>query len=116
MNRILRKMIMNGIVVVPLLMWFTEATLWSSLVVAVVLSLVAYIVGDQLILRRTSNTVATMIDAGLAFAYFWVVADWMDWSLSFGELIVLTLALGVVEFIYHRQLEGYDSGNRGTVS
>ncbi len=104
MNRLLRKIIMNGIVIVPLLMWFTEATIWSSLVTAVILSLVAYFIGDQLILRAGNNTVATLADAGMALVYFWFVAVMMGWSLTFGELVVLTLALGVVEWIYHRQL------------
>ena len=58
---------------------------------------------------------ATVADAGLAFVYFWVVAAWMRWTLSLGELIVLALALGVVEWIYHRQLGEADGENRAPV-
>lgn len=110
MTRFLYKMILNAIVIVPLLMWFTEATFWASLISGIVLSVIAYILGDQIILRLGNNTGATIADAVLTFVYFWLVAGWMDWSLSIGELIVLTLALGVVEFFYHRYLgkaDGY---------
>lgn len=110
MNRILRKILMNGIVIVPLLMWFTEATFWSSVITALILSVVSYIVGDQMILRASNNTVATIADVGLTFVYYWLVADMLDWSLTIGELTTLSIAVGVVEFIYHRQL-GEADGN-----
>lgn len=112
MNRILRKILMNGIVVVPLLMWFTEATLWGSIMTALALSVIAYLLGDQVILRMSNNIVATVADAALTFFYLWLVADWMDWSLTIGELTTITLALGVVEFIYHRQLGMADGRER----
>jgi len=110
MARFMYKMIVNAIVIVPLLMWFTEATFWSSFISGIVLSVVAYILGDQIILRLGNNTVATLADAALTFIYFWLVADWMNWSLSIGELIVLTFALGVVEYLYHRYLGRADGG------
>lgn len=112
MNRMLRKILMNGIVLIPLLMWFTEATLWSSVVTSLVLSVIAYLVGDQMILRMSNNTVATIADAALTFVYLWIVADWLDWSLTIGELTTITLAVGVIEFIYHRQLGLADGGER----
>ncbi len=112
MNRMLRKILMNGIVVVPLLMWFTEATLWSSVITSLVLSVIAYMIGDQIVLRWSNNLVATITDAALTFIYLWAVADWFDWSLTIGELTTITLALGVVEFIYHRQLGIADEGER----
>lgn len=98
---------MNGIVVIPLLMWFTEANFLSSLIAASILSVIAYLIGDQLVLRISNNIIATAADAGLAWIYFWAVASMMNWSLTWGELAIITLALGVVEFIFHRQL-GYD--------
>ena len=111
MYRFISKLIMNAIIVVPLLMWFTEATFWGSLIAAAVLSVIAYILGDQIILRIGNNTVATIADAAMSFVYFWLVADWMDWSLTVGELTLLTLAIAVVEFVYHRQL-GRADGNQ----
>ena len=112
MNRFVRKLVMNGIVVVPLLMWFTEATFWASIVTAVILSTVAFFIGDQLILRMSNNTVATLADAVLAFVYLWIVADTMDWALTIGELFTIVVALGIVEMIYHRQLGRQDGQER----
>lgn len=109
MNRFLRKVIMNGIVVVPLLMWFSEATLIGSLVAAVVLSFVAYYLGDQLILRASNNTVATLADAGLSLFYLYWTAYMFDWELTLWEAVVITGAIAVVEWIFHRQLERYDT-------
>ncbi|MEW9668635.1 DUF2512 family protein [Ammoniphilus sp. 3BR4] len=74
---------------------------------ASILSVIAYLIGDQLILRISNNIIATVADAGLAWIYFWAVASMMNWSLTWGELGIITLALGVVGFIFHRQL-GYD--------
>lgn len=113
MGRLIRKLLMNGIVVIPLLMWFTEATFLSSLIAASVLSVIAYLVGDQLILRMSNNIIATAADAGLAWIYFWAVASMMNWSLTWGELAMITLALGVVEYIFHGQL-GYMDEDRAT--
>lgn len=112
MNRIGWKLLLNGIIVIPLLLWFTEATVWNSIVTAVIFCLIAYIIGDQIILRASNNMVATAADAALAFVYFWLVADWMNWSLTWGELLVMVVALGVVEFIFHRLLGEADGRRR----
>ncbi|WP_139490850.1 DUF2512 family protein [Brevibacillus dissolubilis] len=114
MGKFWRKVLLNGIVVVPLLMWFTEATLLGSLVTAVVLSAIAWLLCDQLILRVTNNTIATLADAVLAFAYLWAVAAFADWSLSMGELLIIVALLGVVEFFFHGYLEREDGNNRNT--
>lgn len=109
MNRFLRKVIMNGIVVVPLLMWFSEATLVGSLVASVVFSFVAYYLGDQLILRASNNTVATLADAGLSLFYFYWVSYMFGWDLTLWEAVIVTGAVAVVEMIYHQQLARYDT-------
>jgi hypothetical protein len=109
MNLFIRKIIMNGIVVVPLLMWFSEASFWNSVVTALILSVVAYFVGDQIILRMSNNTIAVIADVGLAFVYLWAVAYMMDWALSLGEIFIISLALGLVEIIFHRQLGEADN-------
>jgi len=115
MGRFLGKFLLNGIVVVPLLMWFTEATFLSSVVAALVLSVISYVLGDMMVLRFSNNTVATIGDAVLAFIYFWVVSYFMNWSLSFGELVTMVVALAIVEFIFHRIL-GRTDGRRDPAS
>jgi hypothetical protein len=109
MNLFFRKVIMNGIVVIPLLMWLSEASFWASLVTALILCVVAYFVGDQIILRLSNNTIAVIADAALAFIYLWAVSSMMDWTLTLGEILIISLALGVVEIIFHRQLGWVDN-------
>ncbi|GAA4721899.1 DUF2512 family protein [Brevibacillus fulvus] len=104
MSKFLIKVLFNGIILVPFLIWFTEAGWLSSIVTSIGLSIIAYLIGDQLILRKTNNVVATIADAVLAAVYLWVVAAYMDWSLSFGELLFTVIVLGVVEFVFHRYL------------
>jgi hypothetical protein len=108
MGKFLRKSLMNGIVIIPLVLWFTEATFFASLITALALSTIAYLIGDQVILRMSNNMVATLADAGLAFAFLWVVAIYTGWSLTVGEMFIIVALLSVVEWIFHRQLGRMD--------
>lgn len=114
MNRIVMKLIANAVVVVPLLLWFSEATFWGSLLAAVVLSLIAYLIGDQLILRASNNLIATLSDAGLTFLYLWLVAYGTGWDLTLLELLIITAVLGIVEWFYHDYLVSVDRPQQTT--
>lgn len=107
MLKLITKLLLNGIVVVPFLLMFTEATFLQAAVAAVLLSLIAYAVGDQVVLRSTnSNVIASIADAGLAFLYFLVAGAMMNWSLSLGEMFVLAIGIGVIEWFFHILLLG----------
>ncbi|KIL41184.1 hypothetical protein SD70_09180 [Gordoniibacillus kamchatkensis] len=99
------KALWNGIVTVPLLLWFSpETSVTGALVASLALTVVSYIVGDQMILRSTNNVIATVCDALLAFFFVWVTAYYAKWTLSFTELCVIGIGAGVVEYFYHRYL------------
>ncbi|MDF2683852.1 MAG: hypothetical protein K0R47_5042 [Brevibacillus sp.] len=108
MVRFLVKVVMNGIILVPFLLWYTEATVLSAIVTSIGLSIIAYLIGDKLILRASNNIVATISDAILAAVYLWVVAAFMNWSLTWGELLFTVVVLGVVELLYHYFLKRFD--------
>lgn len=108
MDRFAVKLIANGAVAVPLLVAFTEAGFAASLLTASALSVLAWLIGDRLILPLTNNPAATMADAVLVCAFLWFVADMMDWTLAAGELLVMTAAPGVAEWGCHRFLENLD--------
>lgn len=110
--RFLSKCLMNAIVVVPLLMWFTEASFLGSVLASILLSALAYLAGDQLILQLSNNAIATIADAVLTFMYLWVVATIAGWSLNFVELLIMTAAVSIVEIIFHRQLGTWDRRTR----
>ncbi len=109
MNRFLIKTVINGLVVVPLLLWFTEATLIGSILASVALSTIAYVLGDQMVLHATNNIIATLADVALAFAFLWMVSYFADWALNFTELLVIVLVLGIVEYVFHRNLRRMDN-------
>lgn len=104
MNRFVWKLVLNGIVVIPLLYWFTNASLIGIVITAILLAVVSYLIGDQFILRRTNNFIATLVDAAIAFAFLWVIAGTFNWTLSVGELFSIVLFVGIVEAIYHSLL------------
>ncbi|WP_019534582.1 DUF2512 family protein [Paenibacillus ginsengihumi] len=107
MLKLITKLLLNGVVVVPFLLMFTEATFLQAMVAAVLLSLIAYAVGDQVVLRNTnSNAVASIADAGFAFLYFLLAGAMMDWSLTLGEMFVLAIGIGVIEWFFHILLLG----------
>lgn len=103
------KWIANGLVVVLLLMYFADVSFWSAFVTATVLTIIAYILGDQLILRKTNNIIATLSDAVLAFVVLWAAAVWMGWDLSISEAIIMSVVLGIVEWFIHRYVFNYEA-------
>jgi hypothetical protein len=99
------KVLWNGIVVVPLLLLFSkETTVLEAVLTSLALTCIAYAVGDQMILRSSNNVIATVSDMLLAFFLIWMAAYYAKWTLSFTELCVICIGLGVVEYVYHRYL------------
>lgn len=96
------KWLLNGVIVVTLLMYYADVPFINALIAATALTLIAYFVGDQVILRATNNAVATLSDAILAFLFLWLASYSMNWALSFGEILIITLILGVAEWFLHR--------------
>jgi len=106
--RFLVKVIMNGIILVPFLLWYTEATVLSSIITSLGFSILAYLLGDMLILRASSNLVATLADMLLAAIYLGVVSALMYWTLTWGELLFTIVVVGVTELLYHFFLKRFD--------
>jgi membrane protein HdeD len=95
------KILLNGLVVVPMLLWFTEANFSDAALTALTLSIVAYVIGDQMILRLTNNFVATVADGILAVLFLWGAASLLTLSLSQSEMFTIAAVLGVVEYFLH---------------
>jgi len=108
MAKLVTKLIVNSVVLVPLLWYLAGASFLGSLVTSLGLAVIAYIIGDQLILRRSNNLIATIADAGLAFVYLWMVRNFTDWPLSFTEILTIVAALGIVEWFFHAYLQRQD--------
>lgn len=104
MGKFLLKMLLNGVVVVPLLLWMSDATFLEAAVSAVILSVIAYALGDRFILPATNNTVATIADFGLTYVYLWMVGSFLFWGLTLGEAFWIALGVAVVEIWFHTLL------------
>lgn len=104
MLKFLLKYILNGAIVVVLMLYYTEITFWGAVAAATGLTVLAYFIGDQLILRGTNNFFATVCDFVMAAGYLWLLSYFFDWSLSFGELLIISLILGVAEWFLHRHV------------
>jgi len=107
-QRVCVKLVMNA-VLIPLLYLQTSASVTQMISSTVLFSLIAFVIGDQWILRGSNNAVATIADAAMAGLYFWMVSRFFNWGLSNGELFVLVVLLGAVEAMYHRLLAEWDN-------
>ncbi|WP_164472655.1 DUF2512 family protein [Cohnella candidum] len=102
------KWIVNGAIVVCLLMYYAHARFWEAAIAATLLTIIAYFIGDQFILRRMNNAAATAADAVLAIVYLWIASYVRDWNLDAGEILWIALILGIAEWLMHRYLFGVD--------
>lgn len=96
------KWIVNGAIVVALLMYYSNVTVWNAVILATLLTIAAYFIGDQFILRTTNNLVATVVDFILAYGVLWLAADQMDWDLNHTEILTISVIIGIAEWFLHR--------------
>ncbi|MFF2888256.1 DUF2512 family protein [Paenibacillus sp. NPDC057967] len=102
MLKFLLKWLVNGAIVVALLLYYSEASFWGAVLAATGLTVMAYVIGDQLLLRLTNNLFATIADFLLAAVYLYVISDMFNWTLSMGEIVTISLILGLAEWFFHR--------------
>ncbi|CAM4493423.1 DUF2512 family protein [Paenibacillus tarimensis] len=96
------KWLLNGIIVAPLLMFYTGISFTTAAVAASILTVVAYLLGDQVLLRATNNTFATVSDFALVAIYLGMLSYFYNWYLSVGELLIISALVAVAEWFYHR--------------
>jgi putative flippase GtrA len=104
MLKFLVKWVLNGAIVTLLLSYFTGISYWTAFIAASVLTIIAYFVGDQFILRQSNNTVATIMDGVMAVLYLLVLEFYFDWGLSWAEIFTIAAVLAVAEAFLHRYI------------
>ena len=102
MLKFLIKWAVNGVIATLLLSYFTGISYWTAFIAASVLTVIAYFVGDQFILRQSNNTVATIMDGIMAVLYLLVLEFYFHWGLSWAEIFTLAAVLAVAEAFLHR--------------
>ncbi|MFD0698173.1 DUF2512 family protein [Paenibacillus sp. GCM10027628] len=110
------KMLLNGIFIVPLLLYFTQATLTEALLSSYAFSILSYFAIDQFLLRLTGNWIATLADVFLIYAFLWIVENFLlNWSLTYMNMMIIAVAFGVIEFFMHSYFQR-DPGRIGRTS
>ncbi|RCX17007.1 uncharacterized protein DUF2512 [Fontibacillus phaseoli] len=104
MDKILVKLLGNGVIVMAMMMLLSNATFIGSLLTAVALSALAYLLGDLFVLPRTNNVIATLTDGVLAFAFIWAISANSAWRLSLGEILSIAVVLMLFEYMFHNWL------------
>jgi hypothetical protein len=107
LTSLLVKFIMIGLISVIILPLFAQISSGQAILIAVVLTVVAYLLGDLMVLPRYGNTTATVLDVVLAA----VVIGLSDWMIN--GFVTLTpagwvLFLGVLaigEWLFHKYLK-----------
>ncbi|MFB0845616.1 DUF2512 family protein [Paenibacillus oleatilyticus] len=108
MSKLLVKLVLNALFTVPLLLYFSNATLFQALMASGSLSILAFFLGDQWILDEFGNGAATLADGLLAALFLWAVGTAYYWGLSWPELAVIAVVTAAVEFGYHLLLRKWD--------
>lgn len=101
---IIIKLLINGVIGIPGL-WWSGTSLTFAFVASIIVSLIAYAIGDLMILPNTNNTFATTADFLLVFALFWASCALFNQTYQLSGILVTAFAIGVVEYFYHSYLQ-----------
>jgi hypothetical protein len=104
MLKFIMKWIINGAVVALMLVYFADVPFIEAAITATAITVIAYVVGDQIILRASNNAIATLADFGLGFLILWVASDSMSWDINLGEIFTISILLAVAEWVVHRYI------------
>ncbi|MBX4149080.1 DUF2512 family protein [Paenibacillus sp. FSL W7-1279] len=104
MEKLLVKLLVHGVMITAILVGLSNATFASAVIAALGIGIVAYLVGDLLILPRTNNMMATIGDAGLVFVMLWIISESANWTLTLPEILLITVLAGIFEYFYHMWL------------
>ncbi|MDP4089486.1 MAG: DUF2512 family protein [Bacillota bacterium] len=97
------KYVMTAIILELILGSLTALTFGDILLISLVVTIIAYLIGDLLILPATNNTVATLSDAVLAFITIFAFNYYYGYTIiSYGDAIIAAVVLGVGEWLFHK--------------
>lgn len=97
------KYVMIALVLAVVLSWLTDLTFSEILYIAGAVTILAYIIGDLLILPATNNTIATIADVGLALLTIYMFNYlWDNREISFTDSLIAAAVIGVGEWFFHK--------------
>jgi uncharacterized membrane protein YvlD (DUF360 family) len=85
---------------------FYDVSFQNIFLISLVLGVVAYLVGDLFLLRRTNNTISTLADFGLSFAIIWMMLDNVsnDGADIFWATLLSSIAIALFEYFFHKYM------------
>lgn len=111
------KFLMIAVVVGIIMTGIYDVAFGDSMLISLVLTIGAYLIGDLLIFRGTANKqqqstrnmIATISDLILAFVIIWLMGLGLDVSLNNEDLIIASVVSAVIigfgEFFFHTYLD-----------
>jgi hypothetical protein len=102
---LLIKFIMVAAILEIMLLLFSDLTFGDILWLSVVVTIVAYVLGDLFILSISNNTIATIADIGLTLVTILVFnLFWVGRGVSFLSALVTSAVLGLGEIFFHKYI------------
>jgi hypothetical protein len=98
---------MITLVLVILLTMFNGYPLLNTIFLSLLITGLAYVIGDLLILQRANNTVSTVADIGLCTLKIWVLAPFiLGAAVPFSLAFISALLIGGGEWFFHKYMAG----------
>ncbi len=100
---VLIKYVMVTVITGVVLGGLTNLTFGDILYISAAVTILAYIIGDLLILSATNNTVATISDFVLSLVVIYLFNFlWTTKMITFGDALITALVIGVGEWFFHK--------------
>ncbi|HWT27135.1 MAG TPA: DUF2512 family protein [Mobilitalea sp.] len=104
-TNLLIKFVMVAVILEVVLLILTRLTFGRILWLSLIITVVAFLIGDLLILPASNNIVASIADVGLALVVIFIYNYyWTTTRISFVNSLVASVILGVGEWFYHRYI------------
>lgn len=102
---LLIKFVMVALILEIVLVAMTDLTFVDVLYISLAVTIIAYILGDLIILAMSNNTVTTIADAVIAFLTIYLFNYmWTNRHITFTSALVAAVVLGIGEWVYHKYI------------
>jgi F0F1-type ATP synthase assembly protein I len=97
------KVIMITAVLGVIISWMYNYPIGNTITLAIIITVIAYLIGDLYILRKTNNTVATVADVALGALTIWLIGPLvMPEVIPFSVAFLSAIVIGVGEWFFHK--------------
>ncbi len=101
---LLIKVVMIAVVLEVVLGLLTNLTFTQILYVSLAVTIVAYLIGDMVVLpMANNNTIATVADIGLSLVTIYLFNyAWTNRHISITDALIAAVVIGVGEWVFHK--------------